>query len=336
MIRRAHARRVVGSGLGALLVALAPTAAHADSAAPTDYRSEVVRVDPPAPAVEVSIEGGDAFVMLVVRPGTEVVVHGYQDEPYLWFTPDGSVYRNANSPATYINEERYGGEIPTDVSPAASPEWQRVATDRSYAWHDHRAHRMEPYAPVSARRGDRILDGSVPLLVDGTPTTVQIVSTWMPAPSPWPAIVGGVVGAGAVVIAAFRRGRGVAPVLTVVGAAAAIVGAIQYRSLPDETGPRALWWLLPLIATGFALASWLAGRGPVASAFAAIAALQLLLWGLDRRTGITRAVLPTDLPFWLDRFVTAAAIGAGAAGSALAITGLLRPLVSRRPARARA
>ena len=46
-----------------------PSAAIADSARPTDFRSEVLAVDPPTPSIEVSIVGGDAFVLLRVDPG---------------------------------------------------------------------------------------------------------------------------------------------------------------------------------------------------------------------------------------------------------------------------
>ena len=43
---------------------------------------------------------------LVNETSTEVVVPGYSDEPYLRIGPDG-VWRNANSPATYINLDRF-------------------------------------------------------------------------------------------------------------------------------------------------------------------------------------------------------------------------------------
>ena len=51
--------------------------------------------------------------------------------------------------------------------------------------------------------------------------------------------------------------------------------------------------------------------------------IMLVLWAFRRRDGLGAAVLPTDLPFWFDRMVTAAAAVAGllvlaAAGRALA------------------
>jgi hypothetical protein len=44
--------------------------------------------------------------------GKPILVPGYDGEPYLRFTAD-AVYRNERSPATYLNEDRYGGvELP--------------------------------------------------------------------------------------------------------------------------------------------------------------------------------------------------------------------------------
>ena len=174
-----------------------PTQALADSAGPTDYSSEVVAVDPPTPSIAVSIVGGDSFVVFRVDPGVEVEIPGYENEPYLRFAADGAVYENRRSPATYINGSRYGGgTIPDGASADAEPDWAEVAAPGSgeYAWHDHRAHRMQTGDPVGAKRGDRILDEVLPVVVDGVAVDVRIESTWMPAPSRWPTVLGTVAG----------------------------------------------------------------------------------------------------------------------------------------------
>jgi hypothetical protein len=68
-----------------------------------------------------------------------VTVTGYRGEPYLWFRDDGGVYENRRSPATVLNDDRFGREpLPAEVDPEAEPEWERVATGGRYAWHDHR------------------------------------------------------------------------------------------------------------------------------------------------------------------------------------------------------
>ena len=49
------------------------------------------------------------------------------------------------------------------------------------------------------------------------------------------------------------------------------------------------------------------------NALGLLAGLQLALWAYTRRSTLTKAVLPTDLPFWLDRTVTEAALTGGIA-----------------------
>ena len=78
----------------------APQPVLADAAGPTDFRSEVLSVTPATDAITVSIEGGDAFVRVVVEPGHEVIVPGYEGEPYLRISADGTVEENLRSMAT--------------------------------------------------------------------------------------------------------------------------------------------------------------------------------------------------------------------------------------------
>ena len=93
--------------------------------------------------IDVRIVGGDSFVLLTADPGTDVVVLGYDNEPYLHFRADGVVEENRRSPTVYQNRSRYGSDdAPADADPTAAPEWQQVASGGSYAWHDHRAHWM--------------------------------------------------------------------------------------------------------------------------------------------------------------------------------------------------
>ncbi len=63
-----------------------------------------------------------------------------------------------------------------------------------------------------------------------------------------------------------------------------------------------------MLAVAFGAAAWVLGPTPGGHAAAAIAGLELAVWALDRRAGLTKAVLPTDAPYWLDRAVTAGAL----------------------------
>jgi hypothetical protein len=184
------------------------------------------------------------------------------------------------------------------------------------------------------RPGDSLQPLVVPLTVDGVPTEITVLVTLVAAPSPWPAITGGVLGVLLVVAAA--PPRRVLPewvVIVVVGAAASAVGLVQYLSLPAETDPLWIWWVPAVIATacGAALpfvprsAPWLRG------AFGLVAGAQLLLWGWSRRSGLTKPVLPTSAPFWLDRLVSAAALTAGIGIVSLAVLELSREITARSP-----
>ena len=66
------------------------------------------------------------------------------------------------------------------------------------------------------------------------------------------------------------------------------------------------------------------GRSLVSHALVVLAGLQLVLWVFVRRDGLTKALLPTDAPFWLDRGVTAAAAVVGAAGIIAGVLGMVR------------
>ena len=216
----------------------------ADAAAPTDYRTTVVAVTPATDSIEVEVVGGDAFLQLTADPGTTVMVVGYEDEPYLRFRADGVVLENQRSPTTYLNESRYGTTAPPGADPALPPDWLPVGSGGRYAWHDHRAHWMSQEPPEHALRGDRILESAIPLRVDGVDVSVEVATDWLHRPSRVPLYVGAGIAAGLVAVALVLRRR-VAWVLLAVAVAAAGIGWWEYASLPSETGPLSVWWLLP-------------------------------------------------------------------------------------------
>ena len=314
MIRR---RRLLGALMVLAAAVLAPAGvAFADPAGPTDFESTITSVTPDVPGVDVSVVGGDSFLRVAAESGIEVVVLGYQQEPYLRIRADGVVEENQRSPATYLNDDRYGsGTPPAGADPTLAPNWQQVGTGGAWAWHDHRAHWMSPDPPADATPGTPIQSSTVPLVVDGTPVTVTVETTWLPAPSRVPLAVGAAAGLGAVLLALARRAR-LAWALLAVAAAAGGIGAWQYWSLPAETGPLVVWWLLPAVAAGSLLVALLLGRRLVGYALVLLAALELAVWVWLRRDAAFRAIIPTDAPFWLDRGVIAAT-GVGAVAVAV-------------------
>jgi hypothetical protein len=191
-VSRAIARAVVV--LLALLAALAvcgPASAHVGGgAAGSDFDGRVLAVRPDVPGLSVRILQFGDELELVNGTDREVLVPGYSDEPYLRIGPDG-VWRNANSPATYINLDRFGRTpLPDRADSQAEPEWEQVSTEPHYVWHDHRTHWMSenvlpPQVAADPGRSHTVSEWTVPLLHGDTEVTVTGELTWSPPPPPW-------------------------------------------------------------------------------------------------------------------------------------------------------
>ncbi len=282
----------------ALIVIAIPRPASADAPGPTDYQTEVTEIEPSSDGFEVDIIGGDSFVRLVVDEGSTVEVVGYQGEPYLRFGPDGTVEVNRTAPSTYTSEDRFGVvEIPATAFVGAVPRWEVVATDGVYAWHDHRAHWMNSQPPPAARPGDQILEGVIPLIVDGSEVDVTVISMWEQPASRLPLLVGAVAGLGCLALA-WRRSE---PAMLSAGLVAVALGAVAFFSVPLETAPSWLLWALPSVSVGVLLA----GRGRLLPASVQLLSGALLIaWVGFRREWLTAAILPTATPVAVDQALT--------------------------------
>lgn len=302
--------RAVGAFLiGLVALVAAPSVVHADAAGPTDYLTEIVDVSPSSSVIELAVVGGDAFIELTVAPGHEVVVLGYlpDQEPYLRFGADGVVERNVRSFATYYNEDRYGtDDIPDVVDTTAEPEWERVADDGTYAWHDHRAHWMSDEPLVGLDPGESLPLDEIVLVVDGVETIVTVEITLQDSASPVPALVGALLGT-LLGLTGLTLGRAsITLVAVVLSIAALVVGVAQYTSLPASTGPEIGWWLFPGVALVCSVAVIAIYRRSIwiETGLLALAGVQLLFWAWPRRDHATAAYLPTSLPIDVDRVVS--------------------------------
>ncbi|MDJ0954906.1 MAG: hypothetical protein QNJ81_14610 [Acidimicrobiia bacterium] len=298
--------------------------ASADPPGPTDYLSEVVDIDPNVAGIEVEIVGGDSFVLLTVAPGIGVDVVGYSGEPYLRFLPDGTVEENQLAPSKYLNEDRYAaGEIPTEADATAEPRWMVVADDGAYAWHDHRTHWMNEIPPPGRGPGDQVAEGVVPLFVDGVEVDVTVASVWQDPPSSLPVVLGLAGGVLLAIAMIRRRSKLTAAAILGLAAVALVAGGTAYLSVPTETAPPWSLWVFPLTS---ALLSGVVLLGRGRSEFVAryesflllIAALELVGWGVAHWGWLWPAILPTALPFWMDRFVGAVTL-VGALGATAAV-----------------
>jgi hypothetical protein len=342
MERRMSRRRRTWSRLGvlgscALAVLAAPTAAWADPAGPTHYRSTIDAIraeDGSAVDVDIEVLGGDAFLVLRVADGTEAQLPGYEGEPYLRFDADGTVHVNTRSPALFLNEARYGEadprvDLPPDADADAPPTWELVARGGTYAWHDHRIHFMSASLPpgIDPSLGveQQVWTWEVPLLVDGQEVTVTGTLVWVPGP---PAAVPFVVTAVAIALAvvALLRWPAALPGTVVVAAlASGVVGILKSVGLPPGADAEPFLVVLPAMALGAAGAAAALRRGQHTASvwLEAAGGLPIGVWGVLQVGALLRPIVPGPVPVGIVRVVTVGALAVGIAALAVLVRRVL-------------
>lgn len=340
-------RRFVVAFAGVSLVVImgAPVAA-ADPAQPTNYRSTVDAVTPATNAITIKVVGGDGFLDLDVKRGHTAAVAGYQGEPWLRVLANGIVQENQSSPATYLNENRYGkAPVPANATAEAAttnPRWKTVGRSGSYMWHDHRIHYMTPQvAPRLIPGTNRVAisdraDGRwvVAMTVDGRATRVFGELTLSSAPSPataWLIALG--VAVVLIVISLGWRGT-VRPLIAtatiIVSALATWSGWRELEVIPKAAGGNPISVALPAAAIFVTLLS-LALRNAASRTIAMLAgAAALGAWSLLRVQSFGKAYPLTSLSPALGRAIAAAVLGVAVASvvGAFATGGLSLPGLS--------
>lgn len=214
-------RRVLAPLLAAAACAAALTSAPAALAHQGDarYRSIVAGVTPATDGLTVEILNYDDRMVLTNRTGRDVVIEGYNREPYARVDADGTVALNRNSTAFYLNDDRYAQEdVPAAVRahPRAAPDWKVQDRTGRFEWHDHRMHWMARGVAPQVRDQSvrtKVFDYAVPLTVGGSAASVTGTLWWVGEEGggfPVAAIVALVVVAlGAIVaVVVVRRRRG--------------------------------------------------------------------------------------------------------------------------------
>jgi MYXO-CTERM domain-containing protein len=141
------------------------------------FQSKVLSVRPEVAGLAVSVVDGDDRLRIENESGTDLVVLGYDGEPYLRIGAAG-VFRNERSPAAYLNRDRFARvAVPLRADPAAKPVWRRVSPRPVWQWHDHRIQWMGAGPPVEVREQPRkthaIFDWQVPTRFGGRAQTVS-------------------------------------------------------------------------------------------------------------------------------------------------------------------
>ncbi len=281
-------------GLVGVLALAGPAGAHGGTGlAGSDFDGRITAITPALPGVTVRVlQFGDELE--VVNPtGTELAVPGYSGEPYLRIGPDG-VWRNALSPATTINLDRYGDiPLPADADPQAAPDWVQVSTRPAYVWHDHRTHWMSEGLLPPAVAGDptvghTVISWTVPMTYGGAAVVVAGELSWAPPPPVWLiwplyAVLAGLV----VLTGALARGTGPMAAALGLGAIASLWHAGSTPQPAVSAGSHAgalLAALLPAVLVTLvvvlAVAAARRGRASLTGVLAVVAGWLLLVQGL--------------------------------------------------------
>jgi len=344
MGRRSLARLGLALPLAAVLLATlaGPAAAHGVGVGlrPTNYRTTVTAVTPALPGLSVRVlEAGDKLE-LTNRTGQEVLVLGYNSEPYLRVGPAG-VFRNERSPSSYQNQfSTPPSSIPGGLDPSAPPQWRRIGAGPTTVWHDHRSHREGLETPPEVRQAPGRRHVVVPrwqiVVRQGSRTFIISGSiTWVPGPSPWPWALAAVLLCGGVLLASrtrYWRAALVAATSAAVAADVAHTGGSWVASTASAAVKSygmtvsAIAWVVGVLA----VVRLLRGQDEAARTFLLLAAVLLLLAGavLDL-SALTRSQLPSALGPAATRASVTVVLGLGAGMAIVALRGLPKPARSR-------
>lgn len=320
-----------------------PAAAHnIGSAEPSNWRTRITGVTGAVPGVELNVVEAGGRLELVNGTGTEVVVIGYKQEPYLRIGPDG-VFENTRSPTTYSNQERLGTEAlaPPEAVATAEPEWRKVGSAQSARWHDHRVHFMGTQPPPGIRRNPGqqrvLLEWQVPLRHGDAEIVYAGNLTWVPGPSRLPRLAIAVL-AGAVLVALGLRRRtggsemgwraslaGLLLGLTVLDvirfAGLASDGDVSFASAAGDNLLGVITWLCALAAVVALLTRSMLTAAPVVAAagvlFVAASAADLDI--------LSRSQLPGTAPEWVARLAVAGGFGLGLGIAGAAAARIVKP-----------
>jgi hypothetical protein len=156
-------RRSALAVLVAFATLAAPAVAHEGN---PNFESIVTAVDGVSD-LRAEVLNGDDRLSLIYTGSDTVTIRGYEREPYARLLGDGRVQVNRRSPATYLNDDRFGQvDVPDAADPKAAPQWDTVARNGRFEFHDHRIHWMSKSIPPKVKdrsKRQKVMDWSVPV-----------------------------------------------------------------------------------------------------------------------------------------------------------------------------
>lgn len=174
-----------------------PASAHGGAGPEaTNYRTRLFTVEPRVPGLTVQVIEAGSRIEVRNQSDVELVVVGYEEEPYLRIGPDG-VFENTKSRATYINVSRTQDDVvlPEGIDAAAPPEWRKASDEPVARWHDHRIHWMAENDPPAVRRDPGRTHVVIPTWVIPLRMGDRVIEArgdlaWVPGPAPVPWLLG--------------------------------------------------------------------------------------------------------------------------------------------------
>jgi hypothetical protein len=215
-MRRSLALALTAASLVA--AALVPAAALAHQGNP-NMKSVVNQLTPHVAGVTLQVLNNDDRFQITNRSRDTILVQGYDGEPYARIAPDGTVLVNHNSPAFYLNTDRYGAvTVPKTANAKATPDWQLLDKTGVFQWHDHRMHYMSTGVPTvvkDKKAKTKIFNYRIPIRIGARQGSI-LGTLWWDPPKDGGAPVGAIVAfvvllvlsVGAVVLTRRRRAAG--------------------------------------------------------------------------------------------------------------------------------
>jgi hypothetical protein len=325
----------LGLALVATVVAAPPAAAHTVTGVqPTNFKSRIVAISPQMAGITVRLLDLGNRVQLVNRTGTDVVVSGYDGEPYLRVGPRG-VFENMRSPAVYLNRATTGPTtsttLPRAANASAPPEWHRSGGGDEVRWRDRRT-RWEAATPKGIGAGDVVSSWTIGLRQGERPISVAGHIVWVPGPSPVPWLLLAVALLGLTAGLAFLRRWG-APLSAALAVLVAVdvvhsfgVAAATRDAIPAQAARVVLGGFIGTLA--WILGAFAIGRlqresegGLVGAGLAGI--LLALFGGFGDLTALARSQVPYAFPAMTARAAVAVDLGVGL-GLAAAVALVIR------------
>ncbi|MGH9222522.1 MAG: hypothetical protein ACRD2W_01690 [Acidimicrobiales bacterium] len=326
-------RRFAAAVAAALLVVVgggaAPASAHTiGGVTATNYRSEITAISPPVPGLTIRLRDLGRRMELVNRTDEDVVVIGYQNEPYLRVGP-GGVFENRKAPSLYQDKSSSrspGGlvALPPEADPTATPAWHQRSGSRTVSWPDHRV-QWGTDDPQSVKDNPGVAQTvvsrwSVAFLHGGNSVVVTGRIAWVPGPTtvPWflaaMLLFAGTFAAGAT--------RWWPRLLSGALAILLAVDVVRLYGAATAGGGSVVGGLLEAVVFGILeVAAWAGGvwaigalqKGKAVGAYAAMAVGLVIgfISGVGDLLNLAYSQVPTAIPVGYARFAVAVCLGIG-------------------------